>query len=254
MTCETLRDAYLSALTAGFHCTVDDTGRLCIVTPYLYPDHDFIEVFVKDKGSQVVVSDLGETLRHLDTTGMDVRGTPGLRFAAERIAGGLGVKLEGGVLVKRGSIEDVGRITFDLLSAVKLVSSLVFGNRAYEPLGFDDQVADFFEVHGIEAKRKSTVVGNSGTTYSVSFRVQSGKGESLLQTVSPKSQGGIRGAVNATYRMWADANKDYPNRKYSLLNDDGLTFRKEDLTLLKSVSHVHYWTERAALVAAVKGN
>lgn len=129
--------AYLMTLKQGFHCTTDADGRLCVVTPYLYPDHDFIELFVKDKGEFVVVSDLGETLRQLDTLGMDVCNTPKLKYAAERIAAGVKVEIQGGVIVKRGRAAEVGNLLFDVLSAVKLVSSLIYGNRAYEPIGFD---------------------------------------------------------------------------------------------------------------------
>jgi hypothetical protein len=82
----------------------------------VYPDHDNVEVFVREKGDTVTVSDLGETLRRLDTLGMDVLDTTSLSFTAHRIAEGFGVKIHDGIILKKGQPEAVGRLVFEVLS------------------------------------------------------------------------------------------------------------------------------------------
>jgi len=254
MICSDLLEAYMATIKEGFHCATDSDGRLCVVTPYLYPDHDFIEVFVKDKGETVVVSDLGETLRHLDTLGMDVVNTPKLKYAAERIAAGLQVSIQSGVIVRRGRAAEVGKLVFEVLSAIKLVSSLVYGNRAYEPVGFDEEVQEFVKSNGIDVERRVSVPGVSGSEYTVSFKLHAPGGGALVQTISPRTKGGVKSQVNSAFRMWSDIDPIGPfqDKKFCLVNDESLPFRAEDLTLLGRVSRVHRWTERQGFVEDLK--
>ena len=130
MICENVIKSYLDTLREGFHCRQSPNGRLSIVTPYLYPDHDNIEVFVRPKDGIVTVSDLGETLRSLDTLGLDVMDTPNALFAAQRIAEGFGVAIDRGILVKRGSADSVGSLVLDVILACQSVGSLIYGSRA----------------------------------------------------------------------------------------------------------------------------
>jgi hypothetical protein len=70
--CESIIRAYLEDLRRGFHCVNTSDGRLRIATPYVYPDHDNIVVYIRERESDIAVSDLGETLRHVDMMGCDI--------------------------------------------------------------------------------------------------------------------------------------------------------------------------------------
>lgn len=54
--------------TAGqlFDCA-DVNGFVRIRTPYLYPDGDIIDLYWKEQNGQQILTDLGETLRWLET-------------------------------------------------------------------------------------------------------------------------------------------------------------------------------------------
>lgn len=63
-------EVFLAYLNQSFSAKKDKHGRLCIVTPFIYPDDDLIEVFVEElDGGTIRVSDLGETSRRMATTG-----------------------------------------------------------------------------------------------------------------------------------------------------------------------------------------
>ena len=47
MECADVIEKTLSELEGAFHCMRYDRG-ICVVTPYLYPDNDLIEVFVEE--------------------------------------------------------------------------------------------------------------------------------------------------------------------------------------------------------------
>jgi hypothetical protein len=252
MNCEKAVTAYLDTLKEGFACAAQPNGRLCVVTPYLYPDHDNIEVFVRSKDSLVFVSDLGETLRYLDTNGMDIMATPNLLFAARRIADGFGVEIREGVLVKNGPTEAVGQLLFDVVSAVKAVASLLYSNRAYEPRVFDDEVAEFFEVNDLRVERRMRATGQTGKKYRVSMVVWGRKSNAWIETVSSATVSGIPYRVNATFRLWSDINGSLAGKKVSLLNDGATFFKQEDIALLENVSKVYRWTNSESLLSAIQ--
>jgi hypothetical protein len=130
----------------------------------------------------------------------------------------------------------------DVLSAIKLVSSLAYRNRSYEPIGFDDEVAEYASANGIALQPKIKLVGLSGTPYEISFKATVSGVESLIETISPKNPGGIKSRVDATLRMWWDIDPTrFQGAKITLLNDDPLQFKSTDENVLAKVSKVYRW-------------
>lgn len=253
MTCEELISTHLEGLHQRFHCVRQDNGRLCLVTPYLYPDHDNVEVFVRDKGDVVVVSDLGETLRRLDTLGMDVLDTPSLFYTAHRIADGFRAGIREGVILKEGARADVGQLVFEVATVCQAVGSLVYGSKAYKPLRFQEEVRAFFTNSGFQFDQKVPVTGGSRTTYRVDFGVWVTRTKrALVEPLSPTKSSGSRRKVNATFRMWVDLGGDR-DTQVSLLNDQLVHFGEEDIALLNRVSTVRRWTRRDDLRALLVG-
>lgn len=250
MTCEELISSYFTTLQGSFTCLPSAGKRLRIVTPYLYPDHDQIELFVHEKDDKVIVSDLGETLRHLETSGMEVISNQKRWFQMQRIVTGVQVQVRESVILKESSKENVGEAIFDVLAACKAVADLIYSTRAYEPATFEDEVAEYLKEGNLEVERRVIVLGESGTKYTVNLCVPMRQKTALIATLSPKTSGGVRTQVNATFRMWSDIN--HGARKFSLLNDEMFTFRQEDLLLLQRVSFLRRWTARQELLDTLK--
>jgi hypothetical protein len=88
-----MRATAILLLRAGVLET-DSGGRGSLVTPYLHPDHDNLELFVRMRAKDATVSDLGETLRKLDRLGLDVATTKGFAHRVRQIADGYRVSVE----------------------------------------------------------------------------------------------------------------------------------------------------------------
>jgi hypothetical protein len=251
MTCEEIIGNYISQLKGEFACIPTLDNRIRLITPYLYPDHDRIELFIRPTGDDVVVSDLGETLRYLDTAGMEIIGYPKRQFKANRITEGLGVQMERGTILKRGKVSAIGELVFDVVTACKAVSDLVYSGKAYEPAVFDEEVKDFLASENINAEMRVPIVGQSTSDYKVDLRVYVDQTESLIATISPKSPAGATSRVDHVIRMWGDVNDS--REKYTLYNDEVTIVRPEDVYLLEHAnSFVHRWTARELFVAALK--
>lgn len=100
MECSEIIEKAIKALKLGFKCVPYET-RMCIITPYLYPDNDLIEIFVEEiSGNKLRVTDLGETLRHLESVGLDLLASRKRKFLLEQISQRLHVDIINGKLEK----------------------------------------------------------------------------------------------------------------------------------------------------------
>jgi hypothetical protein len=255
MKCKEILAAYLKTVGDGLTCHEMPNGRLSVVLPYVYPDHDNVEIFVKDKGDTVVVSDLGETLRHLDAIGMNFQASGRLAFQVDRIASGFQVNLKDGIMFKEGSHTDAGAIMFDVLSACMAVGDLAYCGRAYRPLTFHEEVTKVLQVTGLEFEKGYTAKGGiSYEEYSIDFRVTAPKRVSLVQAMEARTKAGIKKWVDATYRMWMDVQtgEEKVVRKVSLLNDDMTHDLATHIRLLESCSTVFRWQETERFVNSLR--
>lgn len=256
MTCEELISAYLETLKNGFACSDAGERRLSIVVPYLYPDHDNIELFVKDAGETVVVHDFGETLRRLDSVGIDFDSSERTAFQVGRLAKSYGLTIEDGILLKQGNKRDVGNLMFDVLSCCRSVADLVYASRAYAPLTFKVQVEKFLTSNGVNFDKHVERIGRFDTKYFIDFRAEYTGRVSYLQVQGARSKAGAHNWINQTFRMWTELpTAGVVSRNVSVLNDEEDVVTSGDLRLLESVSDVYQWSsQRLALIRAIKND
>jgi len=251
LSCAEVTDRDLKSLSGNFRCLPLER-RLRIVTPYLYPDNDLIEVFVEEPAQgRIRVTDLGETLRHLHSQGFEVSGTPKRKHMAETIAAGVGVDVVRGELVKEGTVDDIGSLLFDVIVAARGVSDLIYTSRTYEPPTFVQEVAKFLEESQIEYEPGVKLTGESGKIYSVDFRLA--QANKYLHTLSPRQIGALQPVVNRVFRIWVDCNGRLGrDAKVSLLNDIDFEWKQPEVALLGRVSNVGYWSRREELLPILR--
>jgi hypothetical protein len=257
MRCEEAIDRYLRGLHERFDCRTVEGDRLGIVTPYLYPDHDNIEVFLKDRDGQITVSDLGETLRRLDGAGLDVGPDGAVGRRAVRIAGGVGVELRSGVLLKRGALADAGKLIFDVVSVCAAVSQLVYSARQERQAEtFADETERFLEGEGFQLFPRPRTAGGTGRVYHPDYGVRDARAPlddprptRWLALLRP-SRGHTPGRVNAVFRMWSDLGDRTRNLTFfdNRRNDPDET----DIEILRRVSGVYLWKNRQTLAEALR--
>jgi len=247
MECAQIIDKTLKELKIGFKCIPYDRG-LGIVTPYLYPDNDLIEIYVEElTGKRIRVTDLGETLRHLVSQGIDVLSSSKRKFMLEQISKRLHVQVVEGRLEKEGAVADVGNMLLDVAAAANSVAGLVFTSKAYEPAEFPEEVSGYLKSKEIEHETNVKVVGETGRNYHINIRINHQvKPEILVETMSPSQQGVMSSVVNKVVREWVDI--DGERRKVSLLNDIDFHWHITDILLLEKYSMVHRWSEKDAFI------
>lgn len=251
LSCAEVVGKYVETLSGGFRCFPLER-RLRIVTPYLYPDNDLIDVFVEEPApGRIRVTDLGETLRHLDAQGFDTSGTPKRKHMAETIAAGIGVDIVRGELTKEGTHDRLGELLFDVIVAARGVSDLIYTTRTYEPATFVEEVGKFFQEHALKYERDVKIKGGTGKVYPIDFRLV--RVNKYVHTLSPRQIGGLQPVVNRVFRMWFDCNGRLGREaKVSLLNNVDFQWKQPEVALLERVSDVRYWTRRDEFVSLLQ--
>jgi hypothetical protein len=240
--CEVVIRAYLDHIGAGFSCARRD-GFLWVISPFQHPDSDFIEVAVQEAPTgRLVVSDLGETLRHLADFGYDPRATPKGDYLLTEVLKQHNVELHRGAVTKRVGPAEVGSAVYDVIAACLAVGQLLYLSRSYRPATFAEEVSHFLAERHVPFRSDHKETGLSGRPYTIDYFISGTEKDGLIQTLSPSQPASATGMVNATSRLWSDV----PNHRWraSVLDDRQVQWRTHDVTLLRRVSEVYVWTER----------
>lgn len=245
--CADIVNSHVAGLAKQFHC-YQDGERLWVVSPYVYPDQDMIEIAVQPvSGGEAVVTDFGETLRHLADLGFDPRSTKHGEFLLSEITKQYQVRFERAMLFKRVPLKDIGSAMQDVLQACLATGHLVYLGRGYQPATFEDEVHHFLLNQDFKVDMNHMERGKSGKAFKIHFYIRGVVQAGLLQTLSTVTPAGMTQQVNAAFRMWHEV----PNSRWraTLLDDRSLSWKSEDVSSLQTVSSVYTWTERDARLA-----
>ncbi len=239
--CRELVEAYLLHQDQRFHC-YETGGRLWVVSPYLYPDGDLIEVAVRPHDAEVTVTDLGEALRHLGKVGFDPAVSPKADYLLTEVLKQQGAELDRGMIVKRVPRERLGEALESVLAACLGVAHVGFLAAAARPATFPEEVGQLLSARGLYFETGYREAGRSGKVYRIHFRLGRFRRVGLMQVLAPTTPGGMTAAVNATFRLWSDLENS--RWRATVLDDRRLAWRPADVNLLQRVSAVYRWTER----------
>ncbi|MDY0164965.1 MAG: DUF1828 domain-containing protein [Thermoguttaceae bacterium] len=247
--CETLKN------TVGelFECE-DANEHVRIRTPYLYPDGDYIDLFVKPSAEGLTVSDLGETARWLRMQTISLRRSPKQRQMIDDACLTHGVDFYRGMLAVRAKTDgsDLSAAITRLGQAALRVSDLWFSFRTRAFESATDEVADFLTERQIPFDRGERLVGRSGRTYSIDFHTRTQQRSNLIAVLSTGSRSAAARVVEHVVATWYDLNHlqlgQEPVGFVSLFDDTLDVWRPEEFRLVEEISTVARWSAQDEFV------
>lgn len=242
VTCQEIIQTAVQSLGSGFSCYLLDQ-RMWIVSPYSYPDGDRIEIAVHERqDGTLLVTDLGETLRHLACVGYDPLATVKGEYLVREVLKQHEADLDRGMIFKTARSSELGQTVQDVLMACYSIGHLVFLSRGYRPATFVEEVAHFVTEQGFRVIPHHVEIGQSQRRYDIHLAIETSHGLGLLQALTAHNQGGAKRAVEATVTMWFDIGN---GRWFGTVLDDRLIdWKPSDQQLLARVSHVYLWSQR----------
>jgi hypothetical protein len=225
--------------------TVNEYTR--IRTPFLYPDGEVIDVYMKDLGGVVTLTDLGETLRWLRMQSLSPRRSPKQRKLIEDVCLTHGLELFHGMLVLRlAAGEPLGKAITRLAQGSLRVADLWFTLRSRSVESASDEVEEFLQEKAIPFERGETLLGRSGKSWRVDFHTRTPRRSSLVCVLSTGSRGASKALTEHVLATWYDlsSHKVGPEAlQFVSLFDDTLDiWSPEDFKLLSELSEVAHWS------------
>lgn len=217
-------------------------------TPFLYPDGDYIDLFVRETHDALDVTDLGETTRWLRMQTISQRRSPRQRQMIEDVCLNHGVEFHRGMLTLRAKSDasDLGNAITRLGQAALRVSDLWFTFRARMFESVSDEVAEFLGEREIPFDRGERVVGRSGRSYLIDFHTRTPRSSNLVVVLSTGSRSAASRVVEHVVATWYDLSHlrfgQQPVNFVSLFDDTLDVWRDEEFRLVDEISTVARWT------------
>ena len=234
-----------SYFSSDIECLGDDSGYEIIRTPFLYPDRDHVELFMRETNDgQLLVSDLGQTVMKISEYGFILRNSPRRRAMVFQITSSLGVRFENGSLLITTPLAQAGHSIWQIIMAIQRLADLVFTVGSYVRATFGDQFENFVAAIGIAYRRGVQIDLSNSYRFIADFTVNGGK---IVQLLSANSIGYARERVNKVYVDFSEMNIASDTReKVAVVVDSQPIWSQELLLPLgHQTSHVLYWSNIA---------
>jgi hypothetical protein len=220
-----------------FECSVyGDFVR--VRTPYLYPEGDLIDLFLKSALHGVTtVSDLGETVRWLNSNTLSAKRSPKQAGLISDISQTHGVEFFRGMLKARSNepAELADAVTRVSQAAVR-VSDLIFTSRLRSVESVSDEVADFLQELHLPFERNKRLIGRSGKNWKIDFQVSTPERSSLISVLSSGSRSAAQPITKGVVASWYDLSQykasPEPLSFISLIDDSADVWSDEDFNLV----------------------
>jgi hypothetical protein len=236
-----------SYFSSALECLGEDSGYEVVRTPFLYPDRDHIELFLREThDGQLLVSDLGQTVMKISEYGFVLRNSPKRRAMVFQITSSLGVRFENGSLLVTTSLAEAGYSIWQLVIAVQRLADLVFTVGSYVRATFGDQFENFVAASGINYRRGVLVELESNYRFTADFTVNGGK---IVQLLSANSVGYARERINKVYVDFSEmAIATDTRRKVAIIDDSQPLWNPQLLQpLTHQADNVLYWSNKSVL-------
>lgn len=237
-----LCDILGGSLRELFRCSQE--GDLTkISTPYLYPDGDIIDLFVKlssDDGVGIV-SDLGETVRWLRSQTITAKRSPRQTAMIQDICMTHGVEFFKGMIRQRFHNErELADVAARVTEASIRISDLwlTFRNRSIESVS--QEVEEFLKIKEIPFEKSPQLVGRSGRIWTPAFQTSTSRKSSLVYILSTGSKSAARSISEHVLAGWFDLSHykvgPQPAAFVSLFDDTADVWSEQDFNLVRPLS------------------
>lgn len=241
---------HLREVGEGFR--VEPTNGDCrILTPYVLPDNDGIELTVRRRDGRLTVSDEGSTLGFLFLNGIDLsphsRAESFLRLQLRRF----GLRAAEGEVVADTAESEVGDAVTRVIEASKAIAYIVYTFRGRSGGEFKGEVAEWLDENDIRCEVDTPVEGASGRHFTIDFlRRRPANPPVYIKALHSETRGYAKAVTFATVALWADLGKKAKSFESVSLLDDGVEqIWEEQVSLLKTHSdRVGFWSTREELL------
>ena len=129
--------------------TVQRGDTHVLVTPFLDPFHDGIQIYVERHNGEFVLHDNGDTIEHLQSLGVKIEDSSRRQALIERAMAGCAVRVADGRLEATATAANLPQRVHFLLTAILRLNDLWMSHSPYTSTDFFEMVAEFLDQHNV---------------------------------------------------------------------------------------------------------
>lgn len=213
-----------------------------ITTPYLDSANDYLQIYVRQDGNDILFTDDGVIINSLEMNG--VQFTPARKTLLKSILAQYGVNLQGKQLVSKGNICDFPQKKHFFVQAMMRIDDMFMTAKIRTASFFIEDVQDFFSENNIFYADNVQFTGTSGFSHNYEFLLQrsSTKPERLCRTLNNPNKSSMGNILFA----WEDTkpSRRIDSRLIVFLNDSNTISRGIEDAFEKYNVSVIKWSER----------
>ncbi|RKS95289.1 uncharacterized protein DUF1829 [Flavobacterium limicola] len=147
------------------------TDWFLINTPFIGAFNDTIEIYAQKNGSQLKLSDNGETLSNLEIQGLQIQGSKRRKSLLDSILINYGVKIDNDELVIETNIDKFSQSKHNFLSAIIEINDLyVLSNHNVASI-FKEDVRNYLDSQDIIFTPDFISKGSTGLEFNFDFQI-----------------------------------------------------------------------------------
>lgn len=199
--------------------TVERGESQVLSTPFLDPFHDGIEVYLDNRGSELLLHDGGKTVEHLLDLGVPIDRSERRKAIIEHAIAGCGVRFDGNRLMTSATADSLPQRAHFLLTAISRLNDLWMSAAPRTMGDFFALVKEFLDENDVHYVANVPLPGRT-VDHPMDFVISLGKGrERLLKLLASPS---VQAAKLASFG-WMELKETRPAaERVVLLNDTQL--------------------------------
>jgi len=148
-----------------------NTDWFLINTPFIGAFNDTIEIYAQKSGSQLRLSDNGETMSNLELQGLQIQGSKRRRSLLDTILLNYGVRVENNELLIETNIERFSQSKHNFLSAIIEINDLYILSKHNVASIFKEDVRNYLESQDIIFTPDFISKGSTGLEFNFDFQI-----------------------------------------------------------------------------------
>ena len=244
---QNLVDDYYRWLREKTEIVQADGGWTVISTPFLGAFNDAIEIYARQTGGKIILSDDGETLHNLELQGSGVTRSKKRREHMDRILRNYGVLLRGDELQAEADEKDFPQKKHSLLAAIAEVNDMFVLARPSVEKFFKEDVEEFLIARELIYTPQFICRGTTKIEFVFDFLIAGRRQEIVIKAFNSLNRLNVAGFLFS----WQDIRevRQKVSRKevtaLAVINDEEKDVREEFPSAIKSKGADSIpWTER----------
>jgi hypothetical protein len=153
-----------------------------ISTPFTGLFNDTVDIYAKQAGNKILLSDDGNTLRNLELSGMEISRSPKRKEILDRILINYGVRISNDELVTEATEKDFPQKKLNLISAISETSDMYVLSRHTVASVFREDVKKYLDENEIIYTPYFISKGSTGLEFTFDFQIAYQKKEIVIKS------------------------------------------------------------------------